>query len=143
MGYQDITLYHLKFEKRDGLEVTAEGLSTGDLLDTMGLASQIPAGAEAKGLADPAMKAAMESLMATLAGALESWNVEDRKGDPVPCTLAGIKSLKLGLVMDIITAWISAQTEPDPTSPPGSSGGGTTADPLEASIPMEAASPGS
>ena len=65
---------------------------------------------------------------------------QPRKGEPVPCTLAGVRSLKLGLVMDIITAWISAQTEPDPTSPPPSGGGG-----MEALTPMTplTGSPGS
>jgi hypothetical protein len=143
MGYQDITLYHLKFEKRDGLEVTVEGLSTGDMLAAMSLMAGMPTQAEAakadaaKGLT-PEMAAAIEQMMAMLAGALDSWNVEDRKGEPVPLTLDGLKSLKMTLVMDIINAWMSAQTGPDPTSPPGSSDGATAAD-----IPMTPMSPGS
>jgi hypothetical protein len=141
MGYQDITLYRLKFENRDGLEVTVEGLSTGDMLGLMDLMAKLPDGTgKAKGLT-PEMRPVIESMMETLAGALDEWNIEDRKGQPVPLTLDGLKSLKLELVMDVITAWINAQATVDPTSPPGSGDGGTAAGLTESSIPMT--SPGS
>jgi hypothetical protein len=138
VGYQDVTLYKLVFEGRDGLEVTVEGLNTGALLDLMDTAELLPSDPAAVKL-DTGSRAAVEKLMAALAGALVSWNVEDRAGQPVPATVEGLKSLNLGLVMDIIGAWIKAQTAVDDDLGKGSGSTGTSAP--APSIPMAPLSP--
>jgi hypothetical protein len=138
MGYQDVDLYKLVFEDRPGLEVTAEGVSTGDLFEVMDVAGAIPEASKDAKL-DPESKKALIGVLGQLAGALEEWNVEDRHGEPVPMTVAGLLSLKPKLMMDILTAWISAQTNVDDDLGKGSGSGGTSA--LEQSIPMEPRSP--
>ncbi|HEV2375865.1 MAG TPA: hypothetical protein VGS19_27320 [Streptosporangiaceae bacterium] len=138
MGYQDVTLYKLVFEGRDGLEVTAEGLNTGDLFDLMELAGSLPDDVTKVKL-DAETRNAVMKLMTTLADALDSWNVEDRKGQPVPATLDGLKTQNLGLVMDIIGAWIGAQTGVSDDLGKDSSSGPTSA--LERSLPMAPPSP--
>jgi hypothetical protein len=110
MGYQDVDLYKLHFEDRPGLEVTAEGLTTDDLFAVMELSGKLQDGTD---LTDPAVKEALQVMMKMLAGALAGWNVEDRNGQPVPATLEGVRSQKLGLVMDIVLAWVQAQTDVD------------------------------
>lgn len=139
MGYQDVTLYHLVFEGRDGLEVTAEGLSTGDLLDLMETAAKLGPDPAAAAKLNAEARPVIEGLMGTLAGALTEWNIEDRHGKPVPATLAGLKSLNLSLVMDIITAWMAAQNGVDDDLGKDSGSGGNSD--LEQSIPMEPLSP--
>lgn len=138
MGYQDVDVYKLTFEGRDGLEVSVEGLNTGELLDLMDSVAVLgddPAAAKLDGSSRPVI----EKLIGTLAGSLVEWNVEDRNGNPVPMTAAGLKSLKLGLVMDMITAWIGAQTGPGEDL--GKESGSTPSSGQEQSIPMEPLSP--
>ncbi len=134
MGYQDIDVYRLKFEGRDGLEVSVEGLSSGALLDLMDTVAGIGDDPKAAAL-DAVSRPMVEALMSTLADSLVEWNVEDRDSHPVPMTLAGLKSLKLGLVMDVVTAWIGAQTGVDDDLGKDLSSGAASA--LEQSIPME------
>ncbi len=138
MGYQDVDVYKLKFEGRDGLEVTVEGLSTGELFTLIDLSDSMPAsGAIQPG--DPATRKALTTMMETLAASLVEWNVEDRTGQPVPLTLDGVKSLKIGLVLDIVMAWVTAQTQVDDGLGKDSSSGGTSAP--APSLPMAPRSP--
>jgi hypothetical protein len=136
--YQDITLYDLVFENRGGLRVRVEGLSTGDLLDFIGLADQIPGGGSAQKL-DPETKQTVLLLMETLAGALVEWNVADRDGKVRPADMEGLRACNLALVMDIATAWVSAQTDVDGDLGKDSGSAGTSG--LERSMPMEPLSP--
>jgi hypothetical protein len=136
--YQDITLYDLVFENRGGLRVRVEGLSTGDLLDFIGLADQIPGAGDAKKL-DPETKKTVLMLMETLAGALVEWNVADRDGNVRPANMAGLRACGLALVMDIATAWVSAQTDVDDGLGKDSGSTGTSEPGL--SIPMVPLSP--
>lgn len=138
MGYQDVTVYKLKFEDRDGLEVSAAGLSAGDLFDLMDLAAKVPQDAAGAKL-DAETRHIVETMMETLAASLTAWNVEDLQGRPVPLTVAGLKSQKLGLVMDILTAWMSAQNDVDESLGKGSASSATSG--LERSLPMEPLSP--
>ena len=136
MGYENVTHYKLKFEERPGLEVTVEELSIGDLLEVTEMTAKIPD--KAGGQLDPESSKALRSLMETLADNLVEWNVE-RRGEPLPADLAGVMRCGAGLVMDIITAWVKAQSGPDDDLGKGS-GSGATSD-LERSLPMEPRSP--
>ena len=136
--YQDITLYDLVFENRGGLRVRVEGLSTGDLLDFVGLAGKIPDGGNA-GKLDEETSQTVVMLMETLAGALVEWNVADRDGKVRPANMEGLRACGLALVMDIAGAWVSAQTDVDDGL--GKDSGSTGTSELERSIPMEPSSP--
>ena len=132
MGFEpQETLYKLTWEDpaMAGLEVTVREPSIDQLL-TM---DDIGTG-DGKGMDTEKVRGAFR----VFADLLESWNVE-RKGEPVPATYEGVVSLGLGFINKIIGAMAAEFAKPDPTSPPGSSGGGT----LPSSIPMQPASPGS
>lgn len=53
----------------------------------------------------PADLMKVQQLRDAFAGALRSWNLT-RKGKPVPATLAGVKSLDLVFVLQLIEPWI-------------------------------------
>lgn len=133
MGFEpQETLYKLTFEDPDmaGLEVTIREPSIDGLLSLGAIA----------GLDTKTVDAAkIRPVFEAFASLLESWNVE-RKGKPVPATYEGIVSQTPGFIFKIIAATDKAVAGVDPTSLPGSGGGGTP-DPVEASIPMTASPP--
>jgi hypothetical protein len=117
MGYVDEeTVYNLTFAdgKRQGLKVQATSVSTGELLELMKLAVRVRESKDAAGSQSKDAAGSLEvveQLLAGFAEALVSWNIEtkvDGEAQPVPATLAGLKSRKLDLVMEIIEAWIEA-----------------------------------
>ena len=132
MGFEPPeTLYKLTWEDpaMAGLEVTVREPSIGQMLAM----SEMP-GPGAKTM-DPEKIRGMFRVFAEL---LDGWNVE-RKGKPVPATYEGVISQSSAFIMKIIEALGREFAKPDPTSPAGSSGGGTS----QPSIPMLPASPGS
>jgi hypothetical protein len=134
MGFRpQVTLYKLKFadSNLDGLEVTAESLTTDEFLAMQRLASQAKAGTNADATASA------EKMLDGFAANLASWNLEDSHG-PVPATREGVGSQKFDLVLVMIMAWMEAIAGVDPTSRAASNGGATS---QELSIPMEVSSP--
>jgi hypothetical protein len=109
MGYIDEeTVYKLTFPdgKREGLEVRTTSVATGDLLKIIKLAAQVQESKDAEASIE-----VIEDLLSGFAEALVSWNIEQRvDGEvvPVPATLAGLKSRRLDLVIEVIYAWIEA-----------------------------------
>lgn len=133
MGFEpQETLYRLTWEDpaMAGLEVTVREPSIDQLLsmDAMGDMG----GDGGKGMDTEKVRGAFQ----IFAGLLESWNVE-RRGEPVPATYEGVISQSTGFIMKIISAMGREFAKPDPTLPPGSSGGGTS----QPSIPMLPVSP--
>lgn len=106
--------------KYEGLEVTVDSVPLGLLTDIMQDYSALTA-------EDVDLKAAMPVVMRLLGSfgeVLESWNVEKR-GEPVPATAEGLRSLDLMFVMAVIGAWVTGTAQaPDPL--PGSSDSGGT-----------------
>lgn len=138
--YQDIDLLDLRFEKRPGLRVVIEGLTTGELLDFMELFGKAPDLAKAKESAlDPESRKLVRKMMEVIASSLVEWNIADRHGKVRPATLEGLMACKLGLVLDIANAWISALTDVDDDLGKDSPSTGTSD--LERSIPMAPRSP--
>ena len=132
MGFEaPETLYKLTWEDpaMAGLEVAVSEPSIDQLMTMTGMS-----GATEKDMSPEKLRA----VFAVFAGLLESWNVE-RKGEPVPATYEGVISLSPPFVNKIIGAVGREFAKPDPTLPPGSSGGGTS----QPSIPMLPVSPGS
>lgn len=119
--------YRLKFEDEElaGLEVVMGSLSIGEFTE---LTSSISGGATAE-TAD-----GVTGLLEKFAGSIESWNLEDEEGQPVPATFDGVKTQELGFIMLIVTAWMDAIAGVDPTSRAYANGNGTFP---EVSLPME------
>lgn len=88
-----------------GLEVTVDEAPVGLLLDIMENYSKL-AGTEV----DMQTAAAVLPLLLNgFAGVLEGWNAT-RKGEPVPATLEGLKSLGQAFVLAVIGAWLTGKT---------------------------------
>jgi hypothetical protein len=102
MGYEvpNSTL-RLEFDKYPGLEVEAGSIPLGTLLDLSEGASDLRSG--------NASSDSATSLFETFASALKSWNCE-RDGQPVPITLAGLRSLDANFAGDLMLAWFDAIT---------------------------------
>jgi hypothetical protein len=73
---------------------------------------------------------------------LESWNVT-RRGEPVPATAEGLRSLDLAFAMAIVGAWVTGTAQaPDPL--PGSSeSGGSSPEELAAMAALSSSLPSS
>lgn len=113
-----------------GLEVRARSVPVGMFLSLVALASTID---ESDGFT-PDVAAAFDGLVDGFAGALESWNLQDEDGTPVPTTAEAVKDQDSDFVMQLVSAWMEAVGEVDAPLGPGSSGGDRT---LEASLPMD------
>jgi hypothetical protein len=89
--------YKLNFSatEHEGLEVTVRRMPVSVLLDV------------AAGMGAPNNADALRHLYATLAFALESWNVEDDEGQPVPADLDGVVSQDPEFMSVIIQAWFA------------------------------------
>lgn len=85
----------------------------------------------------------MRALFSMFAGLVEEWNVEDRKGEPVPATLDGVMSQDTAFVMAVITAWIKAVSSAPPPLPGSSDSGGSSEAALAAMAAQSSALPSS
>lgn len=131
MGFRpEETHYKLQFENEvyKGLEVTVAEVTTGELCELLELVSEVQGGNQLS-----KAKQVMQ-LFDMLGGSLIEWNLEDRKGNPVPATAEGVKSQTLKVNLVIVEAWISAMAEVEVPLENGSSDGETS---LEQSIQME------
>jgi hypothetical protein len=100
------TVYKLTFSETelDGLEVEASSVSTGTLMKLMKLAVEIGDNGKTSGTDITAM----DELFTGFTNALQSWNLEDDDGSPVPATLDGLYAQDLDVAMPIVMAWINA-----------------------------------
>lgn len=87
-----------------GLEVACALIPLDELVATAQLARIDPDAITAAELAK------VTQLRDAFAGALRSWNLT-RKGKPVPATLAGVKSLDMVFVLQLIEPWVSSSAE--------------------------------
>jgi hypothetical protein len=137
MGFKPERLeYDLSFEgDLEGLEVTMRSVSLEQYLK----ASAAHRLTDVRGRAWTAEdKAAMTDLYEAFADALESWNVEDDNGDPVPAGRAGVFAQDLQFLLPVALAWLRAMAGIEPDLGKDLSSGGISP---EASLPMEALSP--
>jgi len=84
----------------NGLEVVCALIPLDELAAAASLASIDPA------KVTPGDLAKVQQLRDAFAGALRSWNLT-RKGKPVPATLAGVKSLDMVFLLQLIEPWIA------------------------------------
>lgn len=103
----------------EGAEVVCRGVPVSVFLDLANLKEQD--GAEAA-----------QQLFAMFAEkALESWNLEEEDGTPIPATSEGVLSLETALVMRIIRAWMGSVTNPPaPLGKPSDNGAAMPPEPI-------------
>jgi hypothetical protein len=119
--------------QHEGLQVRMDSVPLGMLLEIGELAQGMQSGDLSQ----------MRVLFSMFAGLVEEWNVEDRKGEPVPATLDGVMSQDTAFVMAVITAWIKAVSSAPPPLPGSSESGGTSAEELAAMAALSSALPSS
>ncbi len=128
MGYRrEPKIYKLTFVDPDmeGLIVRAKSTSVRQFLEIQAMADATEASDGVKG---------MQTLFATFAGVLVSWNLEDENGQELPTTVDTLLEQEFGFVMQIVMAWIEAVAGVPDQLGKASTGGSPL---LEASLPME------
>jgi hypothetical protein len=121
--------YKLRFvdDEMAGLVVEARSTNLGAFLDVAEWVDLDPA------TAGPEELRKLAALFETFAASLDSWNLEDDHGQPVPATLAGLRAQDVDFALAIIRAWFEAiGGVPGPLGASSSDGGRS----LEGSIPM-------
>lgn len=127
MGYKRARKrYRLTFEdpELEGLEVVMGSLSISEFMELTSAVGGVSA-ESADGVT---------GLLEKFASRIISWNLEDDDDQPVPADFDGVKTQELGFVMAIVTAWMDAIANVDPTSRASANGTGTFP---EVSLPME------
>jgi hypothetical protein len=102
----------------EGLEVRARSLSMAELLD---LGDQIAA-LESGGLA---ALSEVRGLINQFAEHLESWNLEDEDGAPIPMTAEAVLGQDPGMVIEMVLAWaegVVSIRKSDPLDPSSTNG---------------------
>lgn len=65
----------------------------------------------------------LAALLAHIATSLDSWNLTDEAGDPVPLDVGGLRSLPKHLLHRVISAWVDVQAVlPAPFAGPSNDG---------------------
>jgi hypothetical protein len=145
MGYEPPTTgTRLDFTgtAHEGLEVTVDEVPLGTTLsltqqwDKVAAAQAAPEDPEAMLAALPAVAVLVEGF----AAALESWNVT-RKGQPVPATAEGLRSLGTTFAIEIIGAWMTGTVSAPPPLPGNSESGGTSPEELAAMAALSSSLP--
>jgi hypothetical protein len=117
--------YRLTFEDEPELEVLARSVPIGELLNVMELADKMTGAPK---------KDDVESLFTMFAGRMISWNLEEENGTPVPANAAGVLGQDFDFALKLILAWVQAVSSV--AAPLVTTSTGTTANPMEAQIPM-------
>jgi hypothetical protein len=127
MGYcPEPTTYRLEFEgaDMDGLQVKMGSLTVGEygkMVRMMTVTKRDEAGD------------ANDEIVRMFSASLISWNVEDKSGQPVPTTLAGVETQEQRFILRLFTAWHKAMEEVGDDLEKDSPSGAIT---LEASLGM-------
>lgn len=130
MGYRAIrTIYRLKFEDREGLEVRMHSMSMEELLSV---------GDQAETLKQSGALSGVRELLDMFVSKIKDWNLESEEGEPTPRTMEGLLAHEPSLVLEIVLNWVEAVTQV--SGPLGQRL--TSGEPSpEASIPMDVSSP--
>lgn len=114
--------YTLQFGPKDqlhGLEVVVQSVPLGKFLKITQLAGDA-------GSTDPGKAlGAVAELFDTLGSALVSWNLTDRQGTPVPCTVEALQDQPTELGMRLVQEWMQAIGGVSPELGKGSDSGVT------------------
>lgn len=130
-GWQpDETVFRLMFKdpKYSGLVVDMRPIEVGEFLDIAEMSDINPQRMRAEDLPK------MARLFGIIAEGIIEWNMLDRKGEPVPATLEGVRRQDLTLMMALAESWMSAVGDvPAPLEQPSPAGRPSAV----ASLPME------
>lgn len=113
--------YRLVFDDPEyrGLEVVVRRMSFGAFRAQTGITTLNPEKLAA-GQLDRADVERFDTVLRELVDALVEWNLEDRHGNPVPCTREGLDSQDLAFGLAVLDAWMTAAAQhqkparPDP-----------------------------
>lgn len=134
MGYVRKKTFRIRFadgHEFDGLEVRMRSVSVGRLLKLLPMIETLDGIAAAN---KPEVAAEIEEVFREFADLIDSWNIEDEDGTPVPVTFEALMDQDLRLVIAIVQQWVEhVAGVPAPLDGPSPSGEPS----LEASIPME------
>lgn len=115
MGYRPkLKIYNLDFAgtEYEGLQVSVRGMTVGEELELD-------------------TKATGDLVIRSLANILQSWNVEDGQGQPVPATFEGVCTQQGPMILAILNAVRQANSGvPDPLPETSPSGGTSPAPPI-------------
>lgn len=133
----------LAFEgtKYEGLEVTVDSASIGLLTAITGQYDSLTALAAEQVDIKTAMPA-LNKLLGMFAEVLEQWNVT-RRGEPVPPTEEGLRSLDATFVLEVIGAWLTGAVQADDDLGKDSASGTTSQEALTAAASLSSALPSS
>jgi hypothetical protein len=121
----------LQFEDPDFIGVQVKAYST-----SLGRALEISGQAEAARKADSGTSQ-FQNLLSEFVAKLQSWNIDDDDGRPVPATREGLLSLDLNDAKYILVSWFDAIMSVDKSLGKGWTSGERSP---EESIPMDASS---
>ncbi len=130
-------IYKLVFadDEMNGLEVRCRSVSINTMLELTALADL---GNKRPGEYSSDDLQRVDAVFVAFATALESWNLQDEDGAPVPATLDGVRAQDIDFINVVIKAWMERVAGISVPLGPSSTDGVRS---LEASIPMETLSP--
>jgi hypothetical protein len=114
----------------DGLEVRARSLPLGVFMDRF---AKVPTNVTDPRKLTAEERASSWDVISVFADVLVSWNLEDEHDQPIPATLAGLKTLELDFAMQILHAYMDAVGGVDAPLAGSSTAGETS---VAGSIPM-------
>lgn len=96
-------LYQLTFEAEelDGFECIMAGVSLDKFVEITALAAVLET-------EEGRTRKNIEAQFTTLAACLESWNLDDDDGKPIPCDYEGLRIQDFDFVMAIMLGWMGA-----------------------------------
>lgn len=138
MGYVRKRTFKIRFgdgHEFEGLEVRMRSVSVGKLLQLLPKIDALDGIAVAT---KPEDVEEIKEVFREFSTLIDSWNIEDEDGTPVPVTCEALMDQELRLVVAVIQQWAEyVSGVPAPLDEPSPSGGPS----LEASLPMETLSP--
>jgi hypothetical protein len=125
VGFQRKRTYLITWDEGElaGFEMRVKSMSLDDVITLTASASSITPESAAAGA-----NSVIEGLLEQFAAFLVSWNLEDEDNQPVPATLAGLRSQDVPFLLQIIKRGLSAITDVDIPLPGGSNSGETSAE---------------
>jgi len=106
MGYEapELRVFRLTFEDRPGLEVAARSVTLERWMEITGLSGDGALSATSLPDGGPPPSGGLQE---GFAQNLVSWNLTS-KGEPVPATAEGLRSLDTGFARELVKAWLEA-----------------------------------
>lgn len=116
MGYRKIpTIYTLKFDQYEGLEVRMKSMKIGKMRAVLNVI-------EDDDLGTPVL---IDEMVKVISEGLVSWNLEDEDGKPLEPVRSEVEELEFGMLNAILDKWLGELSGPDQELGKGSPSGVT------------------